>query len=128
MTSFMQRFNGPMMDIEDLLIWAFRDEKVEASPNPHPDATTVYWAVMALPAEHTRIISRFARMGSGPDWHAGREAVVSIVAVRKRRMIYAEWVRAMVVLQRTLDGALIHYRVSGPRLEETPWRIKLASR
>ena len=30
--------------------------------------------------------------------------------------------RAMEVLQRTLDGTLTRYRVSGPRLEETPWR------
>ena len=126
MTTSMQRFNGTIIDIEDLLIWAFRDEKVEAAADPHPDATTVYWAVMALPAAHIRIISRFARSGSGPDWHAGGGTVVSIAAVRKGRMVYAEWVRAMVVLQRTLDGALTHYRVSGPRLEETPWRMRRA--
>lgn len=122
MTTFMQRPDGQYIDIEDLLIWAFRDEEVEGAEHPHPDATTVYWAVMALPAAHTRIISRFARMGMGPDWQAGPEPVVSLEAVRKARLVYAEWVRAMVVLQRTLDGTLTRYRVSGPRLEETPWR------
>ena len=122
MTTYMPRFTGQSIDIEDLLIWAFRDQAVEGAENPHLDATTVYWAVMALPAAHTRIVSRFARMGMGPDWQAGPEAVVSLEAVRKGRTLYAEWVRAMVVLQRTLDGTLTRYRVSGPRLEETPWR------
>ena len=122
MTTHMPRFDGQSIDIEDLLIWAFRDEEVEAAQDPHPDATTVYWAVMALPAAHTRIISRFARMGMGPDWQVGPGPVVQLEAVRKARTLYAEWVRAMVVLQRTLDGTLTRYRVSGPRLEETPWR------
>jgi hypothetical protein len=121
----MQRPDG-QIDIEDLLIWAFRDQEVEAAEHPHPDATTVYWAVMALPAAHTRIISRFARMGMGPDWQAGPAQVVVLAEVRKARTVYAEWVRAMVVLQRTLDGTLTRYRVSGPRLEETPWRARRA--
>jgi len=116
------RFSGQSIDIEDLLIWAFRDQKVEEADKAHPDATTVYWAVMALPTGHTRIVSRFPRLGVGPDWQAGPDPVVVLEAVRKARTVYAEWVRAMVVLQRTLDGTLTRYRVSGPRLEETPWR------
>lgn len=126
MTTFMQRFNGTIIDIEDLLIWAFRDQEVEAAVNPHPDATTVYWAVTALPAAHARIVSRFARRGMGPDWHAGAGTVVSIADVRKGRMVHAEWVRAMVVLQSSLEGNLTHYRVTGPRLDEAPWRVKRA--
>jgi len=122
MTTYMPRSDGQSIDIEDLLIWAFRDEGVEAAQDPHPDATTVYWAVMALPVAHTRLISRFARLGLGPDWQAGSGTVVQLDAVRKARTVYGEWVRAMVVLQRTLDGTLSRYRVSGPRLEETPWR------
>lgn len=118
----MQRTGGQSIDIEDLLIWAFRDQDVEAADHPHPDATTVYWAVMALPTAHTRVVSRFARLGMGPDWQAGPGTVVHLETVRRGRLVYAEWVRAMVVLQRTLDGTLTRYRVSGPRLEETPWR------
>lgn len=118
----MPSVTGQSIDIEDLLIWAFRDELVERTDHPHPDATTVYWAVMALPAAHLRAIIHFAKMGVGPEWHAGANHVVSLEAVRKSRTLYTEWVRAMVVLQRTLDGALSNYRVSGPRLEETPWR------
>jgi hypothetical protein len=113
---------GQHIDIEDLLVWAFREQRVEANDNAHTDAMTVYWAVMALPGAHGRVVSRFARMGMGPDWHVEDSPVVSLDAVRKARTLYAEWVRAMVVLQRTLDGTLTRYRVSGPRLAETPWR------
>ncbi len=122
MTTYMQRPGSQSIDIEDLLVWAFRDQQVEAAQAPHPDATTVYWAVMALPAAHTRIICRFARSGLGPEWQAGPGPVVQLDAVRRAHTLYAEWVRAMVVLQRTLDGTLTRYRVSGPRLDEAPWR------
>ena len=37
------------IDIEDLLYWAFRQEKVETNKLAHEDALTIYWAVMALP-------------------------------------------------------------------------------
>jgi len=122
----MQRFDGQSIDIEDLLIWAFRDQAVEGAEHPDTDAATVYWAVMALPAAHRRVVSHFARLGMGPDWQAGDDSVVQLDAVRKARTVYAEWVRAMVVLQRTLDGTLTRHRVSGPRLEETPWRVRRA--
>lgn len=127
MTTHMHQPGNQSIDIEDLLIWAFRDQQVEGAEHPHPDASTVYWAVMALPAAHTSIICHFARLGIGPDWQAGPGPVVRLEAVRKARLVYAEWVRAMVVLQRTLDGTLTRYRVSGPRLEETPWRSLRAS-
>lgn len=121
MTTYMPRSHDQSIDIEDLLIWAYREQQVEDVENPHPDAATVYWAVKALPDLHGRIVSHYARMGMGPDWHAGPAPVVSLAGVRKARAIYAEWVRAMTVLQRTLDGTLSRYRVSGPRLEEAPW-------
>lgn len=120
MTSYLPRAPRQSIDIEDLLIWAFRDQG-ESAATAHPDAATVHWAVMALPNAHARIVRHFARMGMGPDWHAGSGPLVSLAAVRKARTVYAEWVRAMVVLQRTIDGRLTRYRVSGPRLEETPW-------
>lgn len=126
MTTRMPRFDGQSIDIEDLLIWAFRDQAVEGAEHPDSDATTVYWAVMALPTAHSRVISHFARLGMGPDWQAGQGPVVQLEAVRKARTLYAEWVRAMVVLQRSLDGTLTRYRVSGPRLEEMPWRVRRA--
>jgi hypothetical protein len=118
----MPRFNGRTIDIEDLLVWAFRDENVGDAQDADPDAVTVYWAVMALPAPHSKAITRFARLGTEPDWHSGSGgSTVSLDSVRRARTLYAEWVRAMVVLQRTLDGTLSRYRVSGPRHDEEPW-------
>jgi hypothetical protein len=116
----MPRFNGRTIDIEDLLVWAFRDEDVEDADDPDPDAVTVYWAVMALPMPHARAITRFARLGASPDWHPTGHTV-SLDGVRRARTLHAEWVRAMVVLQHTLDGTLSRYRVNGPRREEEPW-------
>ena len=122
MMTNMPRFNGQSIDIEDLLVWAFRDQAVESRTNPHPDARTVYWTVLALPAAHLRVIIRYAKLGSGPEWRAGADRVVSIAAARKSRTLYTEWVRAMVVLQQSLDGTLPGYRVSGPRVDHAPWR------
>ena len=121
MTYHMPRPFGRAIDIQDLLVWAFRDEDVEASPTADPDAVTVYWAVLALPLPHAKAIRRFARSGTAPDWHPARGRTVSLEATRRSRRLYSEWVRAMVVLQRTLDGTLSRYRVSGPRLDEEPW-------
>lgn len=121
MTDYMPRPFGRTIDIQDLLVWAFRDEDVEDAPEADPDAVTVYWAVLALPAPHARAICRFARSGTAPDWHSAPGRTVSLDSVRRARRLYAEWVRAMVVLQRTLDGTLSRYRVSGPRLDEEPW-------
>jgi hypothetical protein len=121
MTYHMPHRVGLTIDIQDLLVWAFRDEDVEDAPNADADAVTVYWAVLALPIPHARAIRRFALAGTMPDWHPAPGRTVSLDGVRRRRRLYAEWVRAMVVLQRTLDGTLSRYRVSGPRLDEEPW-------
>lgn len=117
----MPRSDGRTIDIQDLLVWAFRDEDVEDAQRADPDAVTVYWAVLALPMPHARAIRRFARSGTAPDWHSAGGRTVSLDGVRRARRLYAEWVRAMVVLQRTLDGTLSRYRISGPRLVEEPW-------
>jgi hypothetical protein len=117
----MPRLYGRTIDIEDLLVWAFRDEQVESAAEPDPDAVTVYWAVQALPLPHARAIIRFARLGNKPDWHPAPGRTVSLEAVRRARRLHAEWVKAMVVLQRTLDGTLSRGRVSGPRHDEQPW-------
>lgn len=107
--------------IQDLLIWAFRTQSVESRPDADIDALTVYWAVSALPTPHATMIRRFACEARRPDWHAGRGRCVSLDAVRRSRRIYTEWVRALVVLQRTLDDVLPDYQVIGPNLDEQPW-------
>jgi hypothetical protein len=109
------------IDIQELLIWAFRAQSVETRTTADPDALVVYWAVLALPAPHATMIRRFAREGRRPDWHAGKNVCISLDGVRRSRRIYTEWVRALMVLQRALNGSLQRFRVIGPNLAEQPW-------
>lgn len=110
------------IDIEDLLVWAFRHERVETRQHANPDALTVYWAVLALPAPHATVVSRCAREAAAPDWRAAtREPCVALEDVRRARRLYSEWIRAMVVLQSTLNGSLTQFIVLGPRLADQPW-------
>ena len=51
------------IDIEALLVWSFRDQKVETTRNPPEDALTVYWAVMALPEPYGSMVRQVARDG-----------------------------------------------------------------
>jgi hypothetical protein len=111
------------IDIEDLLYWAFRQEKVETNKIAHEDALTVYWAVMALPAPFDHLIRHHARIGRPPDWHFTSDAkVVHLVAVRYWRERYEEWHKALTVLQRTVNGALRSFTATGPVAPELPWR------
>ena len=110
-----------IIDIERLLTWAFRDQAVEASSRADPDAVTIYWAVRALPAHHSNAVIRHARTGTRPNWQITASKVVSLDGVRQSRQRYVDWVRAMVVLQRSLDGALSSFRVTGPATDEEPW-------
>jgi hypothetical protein len=109
------------IDIQDLLIWAFRHQSVETTAGADPDALTVYWAVLALPVPHATVIRRFAREARRPDWHAAHSRCVSLDGVRRSRRLYTEWVRALMVLQRTLEGALGRFTVTGPNLDDEPW-------
>jgi hypothetical protein len=109
------------IDIRDLLIWAFRTQAVETRKTAHEDALTIYWAVLALPLPHATVIRRFAREGRTPDWRPGHARCISLDAVRRSRRLYTEWVRALVVLQRTLEGTMTRFSVFGPDLDEQPW-------
>ena len=109
------------IDIQNLLIWAFRAEAVEARPTAHEDAFTVYWAVLALPVPHATVIRRFAREGRRSDCRQAHYGLVLGDAVRRSRRLDTEWVRALVVLQRTLEGTLSRYAVTGPGLDDQPW-------
>lgn len=111
------------IDIEDLLYWAFRQEKVETSKLAHEDALTLYWAVMALPAPFDHLIRHHARIGRRPDWRARTDTkVVHLVAVRYWRERYSEWHQALCILQRTVNGALRNYAATGPSAPAEPWR------
>jgi len=112
------------VDIEDLLYWAFREEKVETTRVAPEDAMTIYWAVMALPAPFDQLVRHHARIGRPPDWHSITGAkVVHLVAVRYWRERYTEWHKALIVLQHTVNGALRNYRAVGPTAPSQPWHI-----
>ncbi|MGV3491077.1 MAG: hypothetical protein ACO1OG_07115 [Devosia sp.] len=110
------------IDIQDLLIWSFQTQRVETRLHTDPEARTVYWAVLALPGPHAAVVSRFAREASQPDWRTELGGpIVSLDRVRLARTQYTEWVRALTVLQQTLEGALTRFRVTGPHLDDQPW-------
>jgi hypothetical protein len=109
------------IDIQLLLEWAFRDQKVETQHCPDEDALTAYWAVMALPEPHATMVRLSARTGTTPEWRAPQDRVVSLGSVRERRVNYTGWVRALTVLRKTLGAALQNHDVYGPSVNEAPW-------
>ena len=115
------------IDIEDVLVWAFRDQAVETAVYAAEDAVTVYWAVLALPGEHCEIVRRAARSGAAPRWLAQPGPVTVLSEVRRARLQYREWVRALTVLQRTLNGTLHDFCIVGPAAPEQPWRAERLS-
>jgi len=112
-----------MIDIVDLLNWAFHDELVETSNTPPGDALTVYWAVMALPEPFGGIVRHYARIGTAPNWCAEKTRIVYLAKVRHDRRTYSQWHRALTVLQRSLSGAMADHVAYGPTVAEEPWSI-----
>lgn len=111
-------------DIEDLLYWAFRGQKVETLRNPTDDALTVYWAVMALPGPHGHLVKHHARIGRPPEWRVGQDSkVVDLSAARLWRERYTQWHAGLTILSYTLRGSLHGYVACGPAAPEQPWRV-----
>lgn len=111
------------IDIEHLLYWAFREQKVETNRNANENALTVYWAVMALPSPFDDLIRHQARIGRPPNWEFVPEGkVVHLVSVRYWRERYGQWHKALNLLQHTIDGALHGVTVAGPAAPSEPWR------
>jgi hypothetical protein len=111
------------VDIEDLLYWAFRQEKVESRRDAPVDALTTYWAVMALPDPFGQLVRHQSRIGRPPEWRSDPDVkIVHLIAVRHWRERYAEWHNALTVLQRTINGALRDHAVTGPAAPQYPWR------
>ena len=84
------------IDIQDLLVWAFRDHVEAGVADPPPDALSVYWAVMALPSAEAELIARHARTGVAPDWRPDGAPVEHLGEMRRQRAVYADWVMSMV--------------------------------
>ena len=118
-----ERAMTEIIDIEELLYWAFRDEKVESRRDAAPDAQTTYWAVMALPEPFGHLVRHQARIGRPPEWRTDPDLrIVHLVVVRHWRERYGEWHNALSVLQRTINGALRDHVVTGPATPQFPWR------
>lgn len=110
------------IDIETLLEWAFRLQKVESRENTPPDAETLQFAVMALPDPYCDIIRHHARIGRAPEWRSDPDAkVIHLAAVRHWRERYCQWHQALVVLRHSVNGALLNYSVTGPAAPAEPW-------
>lgn len=111
------------IDIETLLEWAFRLQKVESRENPPPDAETLQFAVMALPDPYCDIVRHHARIGRPPEWRCDPEArIVHLAAVRHGRERYCQWHQALIVLRHSVNTALVRYAVSGPSAPAEPWK------
>jgi hypothetical protein len=110
------------IDIEDLLVWAYRDEKVETNPSANRDALNVHWAVLALPPSYAEVIRHYARSGEPPTWRPNSGPVIVLEEARRARALHGEWLRCLAVLRRALDGALLRFEVSGPAAGAGAWR------
>ena len=49
-----------------MIVWAFREQRVESAVNPHADALTLYCNVMALPVAEAATVVAYARSGNLP--------------------------------------------------------------
>lgn len=111
------------IDIETLLEWAFRVQKVESRENPPQDAETMQFAVMALPDPYCDIVRHHARIGRPPEWRSDPEArVIHLAAVRHWRERYCQWHQALVVLRHSVNGSLVRFAVTGPAAPAEPWK------
>lgn len=82
-----------------MLVWAFRDEKVESAINPHVDATTLYCNVMALPVAEAATVVAHARSANVPP--------ADPVAL-------ARWTRGLTLLREMLDQPMCTLSITEP--------------
>lgn len=82
-----------------MLIWAFRDERVESAVNPHVDATTLYCNVMALPIAEAATVVAHARSGNVPP---------------SDPVALARWTRGLTLLREMLAQPMCTLSVTEP--------------
>ena len=105
------------IDIEALVRWAFREEHADIRADADADAQTIYWAVIALPDRHSHLVEQHGRAGTRP-LTAPTGPVVDLIAYRQAREAQRDWLEALTLLRRVLDGALLNYRPTGPVVAE----------
>jgi hypothetical protein len=105
------------IDIEALVRWAFREEHADIRGDADADAQTIYWAVIALPDRHSHLVEQHGRAATRP-LVAPTGHVVDLAAYRAAREAQRDWLEALTLLRRVLDGALLRYRPTGPLVAE----------
>jgi len=105
------------IDIEALVRWTFREEHADIRPDADADAQTIYWAVVALPDRHSHLVEQHGRSATRP-MAAVTGPVVDLMAYRAAREAQRDWLEALTLLKRVLDGALLRYRPTGPLVAE----------
>ncbi|WP_417582322.1 hypothetical protein [Pelagibacterium sp.] len=84
-----------------MLVWAFRDQKVESAPNPHADALTLYCNVMALPVAEAATLVSHAREGQVPS---------------SDPIALARWTRGLMLLREMLAQPMCSLTISEPQV------------
>lgn len=92
-----------------MLVWAFREQKVESTPNPHADALTLYCNVMALPVAEAATVVSHAR--------SGNVSPTDPVAL-------ARWTRGLMLLREMLAQPMCTLSIAEP---EIPSRTGVAA-
>ena len=105
------------IDIEALVRWAFREEHADIRADADADAQTIYWAVIALPDKHSHLVEQHGRAGTRP-LPPQTARVVDLMAYRAAREAHRDWLDALTLLCRVLDGALLRFRPTGPAVAE----------
>jgi len=82
-----------------MLVWAFRDQRVESAINPPADALTLYCNVIALPVAEAATIMLHARTGNVPP---------------SDPVALARWTCGMAMLRDMLDQPMCNLSIATP--------------
>lgn len=82
-----------------LLVWAFREQRVESTATPHADALTLYCNVMALPVAEAATVVSHARNGEIPP---------------SDPVALARWTKGLTLLRDMLEQPLCTLTTLGP--------------
>lgn len=87
-----------------MLVWAFRDQKVETAKTPHPDALTLFHNVIALPVDEAAALISCARSGDISPTDP---------------IILARWTRGLFMLRDSLQQPLCDLEITKLAQRET---------
>lgn len=82
-----------------MLVWAFREQRVETASAPHADALTLYHNVMALPVDEAAAIVGCSRSGNVPP---------------SDPLTLARWTRGLCLLRDLIQQPLCELEITKP--------------